>query len=64
MALSRREFQLALDRISKLEAKTRMLEDKLKVHESRMTGESLSRILKQHEEEERLKKEREKMLEG
>jgi len=64
MALSRREFQLALDRISKLESKVRMLEDKMKVFEGRLTGESLMRILKETEEQDRLKKEREKLLEG
>lgn len=64
MALSRREFQMALDRISKLESQVRTLENNHKVMEARMKGDSLMRILKETEEQERLKKERESLLEG
>jgi hypothetical protein len=62
MALSRREFQLLMERVSKLENQFRMLEDKMKVHDSRMKGENLMRILKEAEGEEKARKERDSAI--
>jgi hypothetical protein len=62
MALSRREFQLVLDRVSKLEMQVRGLEEKCKVLDNRMKGDNLIRTIKETEDEEKRKKERESML--
>ncbi|MHB2020045.1 MAG: hypothetical protein ACYCW6_24160 [Candidatus Xenobia bacterium] len=57
MALSRREFQLVVERVARLEAKTRQLEDMLKVLENKVKPENLYRSFKQFEAEEKRKAE-------
>ena len=62
MALTRREFQVLMDRVARLESQVRMLDEKNKVLEGRLKGDNLTRILKEYEDAERLRKEREAVL--
>ena len=62
MALTRREFQVLMERVARLESQVRMLDEKNKVLEGRLKGDNLTRILKEHEDAERLRKERESVL--
>jgi len=57
MALSRREFQLLVERVGKLEARMRAIEETIKAHESRLKPSNLLRTIRSQEEEERIKKE-------
>jgi hypothetical protein len=62
MALSRREFQLVADRVSRLESQVRSLDIMVKNLENRLKGESITRILKEYEDAERVRKERESVI--
>ncbi|MBM3464226.1 MAG: hypothetical protein FJX76_19190 [Armatimonadetes bacterium] len=62
MALSRREFQLLQDRVSKLESQVRSLETKFQVFEKNYKGDNLLRLLKEAEEQEKARKDRESIL--
>lgn len=60
MAISRREFQLLVERVSRLENNLRALEEQVKVHENRLKPTYLWRTVKvEEQEQERLKKEAE-----
>lgn len=50
--ISRRQWDLVNQRISKLENKVRMLERKLEVFEKRIKPSELYRVVKQQEQEE------------
>lgn len=58
MSLSRREFDMVRDRVSRLESQVRALEEKLKIMETRYKGENLLRLIHEAEENEKAKKER------
>lgn len=62
MALSRREYELLRDRVSKLESQVRGLEEKTKVLESRIKGEALLRNLREAEDQEKQKKEKDRLI--
>ena len=59
MTLSRREFEQVRERVTKLENMVRALEDKIKLQENRSKGDSLLRAIRDAEEHERIRKERE-----
>lgn len=62
MALSRRDFDMLRDRVSKLESQVRSLEQKFSLMETRYKGESLLRIIHEAEENERIRKERDNII--
>lgn len=62
MTLSRREFDQLRDRVTRLEAMLRSLEDKIKIQENRIKGDSLLRTIREAEEHEKARKERENIV--
>ena len=62
MTLSRREFEQLRDRVTRLEAMLRGLEDKIKIQENRIKGDSLLRAIREAEEHEKARKERENIV--
>ncbi len=58
MALTRREFQLLTERVGKLEAKVRQLEDMLKILDNKIKPENITRSIKNWEDMEKAKAEK------
>lgn len=59
MTISKRDVDVLRDRVSKLENLVRALEDKVKIAENRVKGDNLLRAIREAEEHEKLRKERE-----
>jgi hypothetical protein len=64
MALSRREFQLLMERVGKLETRARTLEEQIKVLDNRTKPAAIMRALRQEEEEEKKRRQQEDLMKG
>lgn len=62
LSLTRHDWDMLRERVSKLESQIRALEEKQKIIDNRYKGENLLRLIREAEEHERMKKERKDVL--